>query len=163
MVTWKRNRKYIKMAAKAQVVDLIKFQNLHPERMKKAIKTAKENKWSYDRISLIKIWDDWYVYGLFANGVPIGKAILVNSKLDVHYGDLFHFEGKYFTIFEVNAWRGEVLAELLRIQKESPSVTYEQIAEDLSILNTERVLRIISVGNQDLLEDAREYAYIITM
>ena len=163
MVIGKRNRKYIKKAAKAQVVDLMKLQNLHPERMEKAIKRAKENKWSYDRISLIKIWDDWYVYGLFANGVLMEKAILVNSKEDVHYGTLFQVEGKYFTIFEVNAWRGEVLAELLRIQNESPSVTNEQIAEDISILSTERVLRIMSAGNQNWVEDAREYAYIITM
>ena len=55
MVIWKRNRKYIKKAAKAQVVDLMKLQNLHPERMEKAIKLAKEFKMEFDRVSLLKV------------------------------------------------------------------------------------------------------------
>ncbi len=163
MVIWKPNRKYIKKAAKAQVIDLMKLQNLLPERMEKAVKLAKEYEMEFDRICLIKVWDDWYVYGLFMNETLMENAVLVNSKGDVHYGDVFLVEGRYFTIYEVNAWRGEVLAELLRIQKENPSVTNEQIAEEISLLGTQRVLHIMSTGILDWVENAREYADIITM
>ena len=163
MVIWKPNRKYIKKATKAKVIDMLKLQNQHPERMEKAIKFAKEYEMEFDRICLIKVWDDWYVYGLFATETLMENAILVNSKEDIHYGNVFLVEGRYFTIFEVNAWRGEVLAELLRIQNENPSVTNEQIAEELSILDTQRVLHIMSTGILDWVENAREYADIITM
>ena len=41
-------------------------------------------------------------------------AILVNSKHDIRIGKLFNMRNLYFTNFEIDFWRGEVLAELLR-------------------------------------------------
>ena len=94
MVIWKPNRKYIKKATKAKVIDMLKLQNQHPERMEKAIKFAKEYEMEFDRICLIKVWDDWYVYGLFASETLMENAILVNSKEDIHYGNVFLVEGE---------------------------------------------------------------------
>jgi hypothetical protein len=162
MVIRKPNRKYFRKTANAVVVDLLKLQNQHPERMDKVIKTAKEYKWPHDRICLLKVWEDWYVYGLYIGERLKQKAILVNSKLDFQIGKLFQVEGQYFTIYEVDAWRGEVLAELLRIQHESPCITNEQIAKEISFLNTNVVLHTISAGNIDWKEDARVYADLVT-
>ena len=77
MVIWKRNRKYIKKAAKAQVVDLMKLQNLHPERMEKAIKLAKEFEMEFDRAALLKVWEDWYIYGFYSKEDLLDDAVLV--------------------------------------------------------------------------------------
>ena len=165
MVTWKKNYKNIKKASKAKVVDLLKLQNMHPDRMEIVVKEAGEWNLQYDRISLVKVWDDWFVYGLEVNGQEMQDAILVNSKHDIRIGKLFKENNLYFTNFEIDFWRGEVLAELLRIQKEAPNIDNELIARELSFLDNRKCLRMMSDGHvyPDLIEDAREYAYIITM
>ena len=131
MVTWKKNKKYIKKASKAKVVDLLKLQNLHPDRMKIVVNKAKEWHLQYDRISLVKVWDDWFVYGLEVNCQEMQDAILVNSRHDIRIGKIFKMHNLYFTNFEIDFWRGEVLAELLRIQKEAPNIDNELIAKEI--------------------------------
>ena len=165
MVTWKKNYKYVKKASDAKVVDLLKLQNLHPDRMEMVAKEAKEWHLQYDRISLLKVWDDWFVYGLEVDGQEMQDAILVNSKHDIRIAKLFTMHNLYFTNFEIDAWRGEVLAELLRIQKEAPLIDNELIAREISFLDNSKCLRMMSDGHvyPDLIEDAKEYANIITM
>jgi hypothetical protein len=165
MVTWKKNNKYIKKASKAKVVDLLKLQNMHPDRMEIVVKEAREWHLQYDRVSLVKVWDDWFVYGLKVNGQEMQDTILVNSKHDIRIGKIFNMRNLYFTNFEIDFWRGEVLAELLRIQKEAPNIDNELIAREMSFLDNNKCLRMMSDGNvyPDLIEDAREYANIITM
>ena len=165
MVTWKKNNKYIKKASKAKVVDLLKLQNMHPDRMEIVVKEAREWHLQYDRVSLVKVWDDWFVYGLKVNGQEMQDTILVNSKHDIRIGKIFNMRNLYFTNFEIDFWRGEVLAELLRIQKEAPNIDNELIARGMSFLDNNKCLRMMSDGNvyPDLIENAREYAYIITM
>ena len=165
MVIWKKNYKYIKKDSKAKVVDLLRLQNMHPDRMEIVVKEAKERHLQYDRISLVKVWDDWFVYGLKVNGQEMQDTILVNSKHDIRIGKIFNMRNLYFTNFEIDFWRGEVLAELLRIQKEAPNIDNELIAREMSFLDNNKCLRMMSDGNvyPDLIENAREYAYIITM
>jgi hypothetical protein len=165
MVTWKKNNKYIKKASKAKVVDLLKLQNMHPDRMEIVVKEAREWHLQYDRVSLVKVWDDWFVYGLKVNGQEMQDTILVNSKHDIRIGKIFNMRNLYFTNFEIDFWRGEVLAELLRIQKEAPNIDNELIAREMSFLDNNKCLRMMSDGYvyPDLIEDAREYANIITM
>ena len=165
MVTWKKNNKYIKKASKAKVVDLLKLQNMHPDRMEIVVKEAREWHLQYDRVSLVKVWDDWFVYGLKVNGQEMQDTILVNSKHDIRIGKIFNMRNLYFTNFEIDNRRGEVLAELLRIQKEAPNIDNELIAREMSFLDNNKCLRMMSDGNvyPDLIENAREYAYIITM
>ena len=162
MVIWKRNRKNIKKAAKAQVVDLMKLQNLHPERMEKAIKLAKEFEMEFDRAALLKVWEDWYIYGFYSKEELLDDAVLVNAKLDIHLGKVFRVEGEYFTIDEVDAWRGEVLAELLRKEPGVPDIPLEQVAKEISFLDTDRVLHLMQ-GHTNWVDSAREYAFIVTM
>jgi len=165
MVIWKKNNKYIKKASKAKVVDLLRLQNMHPDRMEIVVKEAREWQLQYDRISLVKVWDDWFVYDLEVNGQEMQDAILVNSKHDIRIGKLYKMRNLYFTNFEIDFWRGEVLAELLRKEPGVPDLPYEQIAREISYLDNNKCLCMMSDGNvyPDLKEDAREYAYIITM
>lgn len=161
MVIWKQNRKNIKKAAEAQVVDLMKLQNQHPERMEKAIELAKRLNMEFDRVSLLKVWEDWYIYGFYSNGKLLNDAVLVNTKLNIHIGEIFQVEGEYFTIDEVDAWRGEVLAEMLRKEPGTPDIPLEQVAKEISILDTDRVLHLMK-GNTNWVDSAREYAFIVT-
>ena len=105
------------------------------------------------------------MYGLEVDGQEMQDAILVNTKHDIRIAKVFTMHNLYFTNFEIDAWRGEVLAELLRIQKEAPLIDNELIAREMSFLDNNKCLRMMSDGHvyPDLIEDAREYANIITM
>ena len=81
MVTWKKNYKYVKKASKAKTVDLLSLQNLHPDRMEIVAKEAKEWHLQYDRISLLKVWDDWFVYGLEVVGREMKKYASEFAKI----------------------------------------------------------------------------------
>ena len=162
MVIWKKNYKYVKKHSNAKVVDTLRLQNLHPERLEIAIENAKEFHWEFDKITLIKEWNDWFVYGVELEN-EIQNAVLVNSKHDVRLGKMYKSNNQYFSIFEIESWRAEVLAEFLRIQKESPNITNEQIASELSILSDERCAHFMSEGIPDLIENAREYVYYVTL
>lgn len=165
MVIWKKNNKYVKKARMADVVDTLKLQAENPERMEKAISTAKEYKCEFENICLVKVWNDWYVYGLDMDEGGKHQGIMVNTNMDVRLVWIYSSGNLHYTNCETALWRGEVLRELLRIEKDSPNVDIEQVASELVGLTDERCANLMSEGHVyvDIIEDAREYAYIVTM
>lgn len=152
---------------KATVVDLIKLQAQNPQRMEKAICVAKkyEHLCDYENIRLVKTWDDWFVFGLDMDDKDKHNAIMVNSKMDVRLAKLYTSKILYYTNFEISVWRGEVLTELLRIERESPNVDIEQVASEMVGLTDERCVTLMTDGYVyvDIIENARDYANLVTM
>lgn len=165
MVIWKKNSKYVKKARKAVIVDTLKLQAENPQRMEVAMSTAKEYEYEFDTIRLVKVWDDWFVYGLDMDDREKHKGIMVNTKLDVRLVWIYSSRNLHYTDSEIAQWRGEVLSELLRIEKESKNVDIEQVASEMANLTYERCFKMMCDANVyvDIIEDAKEYAYIVTM
>lgn len=165
MVTWKKNNKYVRKPKKAVIVDTLKLQAENPLRMEKAMSTAKEYEYEYDTIRLVKVWDDWFVYGLDMDDREKHQGIMVNAKLDVRLVWIYSSGNLHYTDSETALWRGEVLSELLRIEKESKNVDIEQVASELVGLTDERCARMMCDAHVyvDIIENAREYANIVTM
>ncbi len=149
--------------SKAKVVDTLKLQALHPDRMEIAVRKANKYYKGYHTINLVKTWDDWFVYGLDMDDEPMHYYVMVDSRHEVRTGRLYTSRGMHFTNMEISAWRGEVLAELLRIQKEAPNVSNEQIAAEFIALTDKHVADLLSEGPYDIIENARQYAFIVTM
>ena len=165
MVIWKKNYKYSRKAQKAEVIDTLKLQAENPQRMEAAISTAKENKYEFKDIRLVKVWDDWFVYGLDMDEDKKHQGIIVNKELDVRLVWIYTTGNLHYTDVEIAKWRGEVLRELLKGIDESPGLSIEQIASELVGLTDERCARLMSDAHVyvDIVENAREYANIVTM
>ena len=165
MVIWKKNNKYVRKPKKAVIVDTLKLQAENPQRYEKAISTAKENKYEFKDIRLVKVWDDWFVFGLDMDEEKKHRAIMVNANMDIRLAWLYTSDNLHYTNFEIAKWRAEVLAELLRIQKESPYVEMEQVASEMVGLTDERCALLMSDPHVyvDIIESARDYANIVTM
>ncbi len=148
---------------KAKIVDTLKLQAENPDRMEVAVREAEEYFKGYHTITLVKTWDDWFVYGIDMDGEAVHDFVMVNSKHEVRIGKLYTSEGKHFTSIETSAWRGELLAELLRIQKISPNLDNEQIASEFIGLTDMSVAYNLSLGDPDIYENACQYAEMITM
>ncbi len=153
----------LQQKSKAKIVDTLKLQAQHPDRMEVAVQAAQRCHRGYHTITLVKTWDDWFVYAIDIDDASIHHFVMVNRTHEVRTGKLYTSQGQYFTSMEINAWRGEVLAELLRIQKESPNVDNEQIAAELVGLTNKRVASYLSEGPEDIFEHARQYANFMTM
>lgn len=165
MVIWKKNYKYVKKPKKAEIIDTLKLQAENPQRMEKAMSTAKEYEYEFDSIRLAKVWDDWFVFGLDMDEGEKHQGIMVNSKLDVRLVWIYTSRNLYYTDAEIAIWRGEVLTELLRIEKESPNVDIKQVALEMVGLTDKHCVNMMTDANVyvDIIEDAREYANIVTM
>ena len=165
MVIWKKNYKFVKKPKKAEIIDTLKLQAENPQRMEVAMSTAKEYKYEFDTIRLVKVWDDWFVYGLDMDDREKHQGIMVNAKLDVRLVWIYSSGNLHYTDAETALWRGEVLRELLIGLEESPGLSIEQIASELVGLTDERCARTMCDARVyvDLMEDAREYANIMTM
>lgn len=165
MVIWKKNYKYVKKPKKAEIIDTLKLQAENPQRMEKAMSTAKEYEYEFDSIRLAKVWDDWFVYGLDMDEGEKHRGIMVNRTLDVRLVWIYTSRNLYYTDAEIAIWRGEVLTELLRIEKESPNVDIKQVALEMVGLTDERCAKLMTDANVyvDIIENAREYANIVTM
>ena len=165
MVIWKKNYKYSRKAQMAEVIDTLKLQAENPQRYEKAISTAKENKYEFDTIRLVKVWDDWFVYGLDMDVDKKHQGIMVNAKLDVRLVWIYSSGNLHYTNVEIAKWRGEVLREQLKGLDESPGLSIEQIASELVGLTDERCAKLMSDAHVyvDIVENAREYANIVTM
>ena len=165
MVIWKKNNKYVRKPKKAVIVDTLKLQAENPQIMEVAMSTAKEYEYEFETIRLVKVWDDWFVYGLDMDDREKHKGIMVNTKQDVRLVWIYTSGNLHYTDSETAIWRGEVLSELLRIEKESKNVDIEQVASELVGLTDERCAKLISDAHVyvDIIEDAKEYANIVTM
>lgn len=165
MVIWKKNYKYARKLKKAEVIDTLKLQAENPQRMEVAISTAKEFKYKFEFIRLVKVWDDWFVYGFDMDEGKKHRGIMVNKELDVRLVWIYSSRNLHYTDSEIAKWRGEVLSELLRIEKEAKNVDIEQVAKEISLLTDERCFKMMCSANVyvDIIEDARNYADIVTM
>ena len=165
MVIWKKNYKYVKKSQKAEIIDILKLQAENPQRMEVAISTAKEFKYEFENIRLIKVWDDWFVYGLDMDESKKHRGIMVNKELDVRLVWIYSYRNLHYTDAEIAKWRGEVLRELLKGLDESPGLSIEQVASELVGLTDERCAKLMSDAHVyvDIVENAREYANIVTM
>ena len=165
MVIWKKNYKYVKKPKKAEIIDTLKLQAENPQRMEKAMSTAKEYEYEFDSIRLAKVWDDWFVFGLDMDEGEKHQGIMVNSKLDVRLVWIYTSRNLYYTDAEIAIWRGEVLRELMKGLDETPGLCIEQIASEMVGLTDERCVNMMTDAHVyvDIIEDAREYANIVTM
>ncbi len=165
MVIWKKNYKYVKKNRKAVIVDTLKLQAENPQRYEIAISTAKENKYEFKDIRLVKVWDDWFVYGFDMDDKERHQGVMVNKKLEVRLVWIYTSHNLSYTDSEIAMWRGEVLRELLKGLDESPGISIEQIASELVGLTDERCAKLMSDAHVyvDIIEDAKEYASIVTM
>lgn len=165
MVIWKKNYKYVKKPKKAEIIDTLKLQAENPQRMEKAMSTAKEYEYEFDSIRLAKVWDDWFVYGLDMDEGEKHRGIMVNRTLDVRLVWIYTSRNLYYTDAEIAIWRGEVLRELLKGLDESPGLSIEQIASEMVGLTDKHCVNMMTDANVyvDIIEDAREYANIVTM
>ena len=162
MVIWKYNKKCAKKARQAKVVDTLRLQASNPDRLEAAKNTAKEFEYEYQTISLVKVWDDWFAFGLDMDERSEHEAILVNSKSETRLAKLYHSRDMHFTDWEIDLWREELLRELLKIESESNSVDMKQVANELVGMTNERVAGYLSEGSSDIKENAKDYASIVT-
>ena len=162
MVIWEYNKKWAKKARQAKVVDTLRLQASNPDRLEAAKNTAKEFEYEYQTINLVKVWDDWFVFGLDMDERSEHEAILVNSKSETRLAKLYHSRDMYFTDWEIDQWREELLRELLKIESESNSVDMKQVANELVGMTNERVVGYLSEGSSDIKENAKDYASLVT-
>ena len=163
MVIRKYNKELAKKPKLAKVVDTLQLQASNPERLEAAKKTAKKYKFEFQTIRLVKVWEDWFVYGLDMDERKEHHAILVNTELNVRLAHLYSYGDKQFTNWETDLWREELLRELLQIESESSVVDLRQVANELVGMTDERVTEYLSVGSSDIKENAKDYAFMVTM
>ena len=111
MVIWKKNYKFVKKPKKAEIIDTLKLQAENPQRMEVAMSTAKEYKYEFDTIRLVKVWDGWFVYGLDMDDREKHQGIMVNAKLDVRLVWIYSSGNLHYTDADTHRHlKGVVLA-----------------------------------------------------
>lgn len=100
MVIWKKNYKYVKKPKKAEIIDTLKLQAENPQRMEKAMSTAKEYEYEFDSIRLAKVWDDWFVFGLDMDEGEKHQGIEMVGLTDKHCVNMMTDANVYVDIIE---------------------------------------------------------------
>ncbi len=159
MVIWKKNKDYSAKPPRAKIVDTLEVLYREPQRLEVATKLAQSFSFEYDKINLVKKANDWYVFALDMDEEREHKAILVNSILETKVGLLYTSNGFHFTNYEISEWRGALLDELLKY-KEQYEISYEEIADEIALLNNEKVVQHLALCKTypNIQENAIEYA-----
>ena len=116
----------------AIIIDALKLQNEHPERLQIAWDAIKDDG-LYDckSLTLVKDLGDAYVFKMevekeevepdpsvvIRNGFGGSEAIVVDSEKKCYYTKVFSFSNYYFTSEEISKWRYEYYNELRAIGK----------------------------------------------
>lgn len=111
----------------AKVVDILKLQAIHADKLRLAKQSARDYNCKYKTISLIKEWGEWVVFALDLDEREEHESIMVRDKYpQILFCPLHSYrvgnEVFYFTDEETDAWRCQFLEALLEIVKQPEAI-----------------------------------------
>ncbi len=150
----------------AKVVNNLKLQAIHADKLRLAKQTARDYNYEYNTISLVKEWKEWVVFAFDLDGREEHEAIMVRDKCpQVLFCRLYSYhagnEVFYFTDEETDVWRCQFLEALFEIVKQ-PGATKSGFSKEWA------VRELVGMTGQMLAQvmpynTPEEYAEMITM
>lgn len=111
----------------AKVVDSLRLQAIHSDKLRLAIQTARDYNCKYKTISFVKEWNEWVVFALDLDKREKHEAIMVRDQYpQILFCPLHSYsvgdEVFHFTDEETDAWRCQFLEALLEIVKQPGAI-----------------------------------------
>lgn len=155
----------------AKIVDILKLQHEHPERLKYAENGMKDFGYKTWHLQLLKELDDSYVYKIMdavseedeyddlvenedlsddgegneveTFGCEMSEAIVVDSKGNIYFTSILTYNGNHFTKEEIRRWRYNFFESLLNISKIEKYMTEEECLEEIVGMTDYRIASIM--------------------
>lgn len=154
----------------AKIVDIIKFQHEHPERLQIAERGMKDFGYKTWRFQLLKELEDAYVYKIIdavleedefdlvenddfdsddeevnveTYGCDHCEAIVADSKGNVYFTSVLSYDGQHYTKKEISQWRYDFFEALLEISKKEQYMTKAECLEEVVGMTDYRVASLM--------------------
>lgn len=171
----------------AKIVETIKLQHQHPERLQVAMEAMKKHGYKSCNLMLLKELEDSYVYKILdaereeddvdeeefyeddeeenydddeevkTFGCEAGEVIIADSNGTTRFTSVLSYEGNHYTAEEIRKWRYDFFEALLDISKKEHYLTKEECLAEIVGMTDYYIASIMPYNTPE------GYADIVTM